>query len=254
MEEQDGGGIHAEPRPDLVQEQAQRGVNVRTAHDGEVNLVQGGHALCAALQVPVECQDLALCPASLRDVLNDGDGELRLAVPIAHERHGEVGPYRAAVLAAVALFGRVAVTQAFLQIPLALDVDGRVVGVGQAGKGGPLQFPRRVAEHLAEGRVAARDAPGHVHADDAHTGGVEDGADLLLRLAQGLFRALAGGDVLDGAFVEEQGAVVVADGAGVLRDPEEAAVAATDLRLEVGDRLARIQQGLELRAAFGLHV
>src|SRR5690606_19548175 len=68
-----------------------------------------------------------------------------------------------------------------------------------------------------------------------------------LLLDAGLIEA-AFRDVLDRAFVMQDAAVVAEDGARVLRDPDDVAILAVDLRLEVADRAARLDDAHELLA------
>src|SRR5215203_205266 len=73
-------------------------------------------------------------------------------------------------------------------------------------------------------------------------------------LTQGFLGALALGDVLDGAFVANDLALVVVDGAGVGRDPHRGAILAEQLRLEaVHDTVPHHEPG-ELPPAFRIHV
>ena len=71
--------------------------------------------------------------------------------------------------------------------------------------------------------------------------------EFLVGALEGFGGAAARGDVLDRALVAQQPAVGVADGAGVLRNPDARAVGAVDFRLHAGDDALRFEPRRETR-------
>ena len=131
------------------------------------------------------------------DVLDDGDEDVGLAVEAMGERHGEVDPGRAAVLAQVALLQRVRVDLAGEQ-PLALvEVFLHVVRVRDVDERAPHELVGRVPGDLRELPVDTDPATLEVHLRDADGRVVEDAAPAGLAVAQRDLRRVALRHVLE---------------------------------------------------------
>ncbi len=72
--------------------------------------------------------------------------------------------------------------------------------------------------------------------------------------AQGALRRILRRHVLDRAFIGDDAPGPVAHRAGVLRNPDDRAVAPADLGIEIGDLVVRLHQGLEFEPPLGIDI
>lgn len=133
-------------------------------------------------------------------------------------------------------------------------VFGGQLGGEEVGVGAAENFFQRQADRLAEALVGEGEAALEVFAKNILRQVFDQRVIEVLGIAEAFGDILAGGDVFDDTLVIEQIAAGPAGGADILRDPDDLAVLAVNLRLKIGDRVVLLHEADEFGTAALLHI
>jgi hypothetical protein len=158
-------------------------------------------------------------------VFHSCDGKLRLALGIAHHKHGQVTPQGVALLVDEALVQTIVIELAGQQTVIQIDIGAVIVRVRDVVARQLSQFIGAVAHHLLKARIWLDELSLQVFDNNAQCRMLENTAKAGLALLHGALITLLLGDVNRVSHDAQHFACIVAHNAGTIPHMNEMPVA-----------------------------